>query len=669
MSQLLEKIIPFRFLHPTELEALRADISTHSFAAGEVILQVGAHDNRVYLVESGLVETRNPSTNTTLTTLGPGRYFGERTTILGEPRHVEMRALEPTTCLAIDGARFLRLLKESRAFAQAFGDILRGKQGIFIAFERFMAELLHQVSQTEILVKHLLDLYTSLEPAIHPMASSEALDTSALSYAVRRLPDNITSTFAYLFTDSLPALYQDPDTAFQRISTKARPRAVYEMLPGKSMVLLRDGLSDLIDLVTCLCLFAVEAKKIRHRLNSPQTLRRLLAFLQIEANATPERTREFVLSLPISAGDCQKLLEIWPEDIVRRLYEMVIHHEDFRIEVHKQLNNYHASHSEQWTTQIAEATRSLMGYHPSELPDEIEVHVISSNTHSVANCLSSYLTEHAQEILDWAKQTNLIDPSEVWVEQQDLVYSLARQFFQKHPEKARARHQQDGSSGMLRLKETAFTGIEVQLFDTKVLQDRRIDASIKTMPTRRSLLLNIDFAFGQQAEEIIANLLMLFGKKIKSVNILGKAGALVGKRGDILCPTAFLEQSDDMLHQLPRVELNVERLGARVPDRGVYVGPLLTVAGTLLQNRMMLHFYRHIWGCVGLEMEGAFYYRQLLESMHLGVISKDVALRFLYYVSDLPLDASSTLSGRMNAIEGIPPLYAVTREILTAIFE
>ena len=38
-------------------------------------------------------------------------------------------------------------------------------------------------------------------------------------------------------------------------------------------------------------------------------------------------------------------------------------------------------------------------------------------------------------------------------------------------------------------------------------------------------------------------------------------------------------------------------------DRDVRTGPLLTVSGTLLQNRDMLHFYRHIWDCIGLEME------------------------------------------------------------------
>jgi CRP-like cAMP-binding protein len=668
MSQ-LERIIPFRFLSQTELANLRRELTTHTYQRGEIIIEAGALDDRVYLVESGLVETRSNVQQGALSMLGPGRYFGERRAILGEPRSVEVRAAEPTVCVSISGARFLQLLHDSRAFAQSFGDILRGKQGIFIAFERFMAEVQHQVAKEEILVKRLLSLYLKLEPAIHSRANSEELDLAALSYAVRRLPDNISSTFAYLFTDNLPVLYQAPDDSFQRISTKSRPRAVYEMLPGKSMVLLRDGLSDLIDLVTCLCLYAVEARKIRHRLNTSQILQRLATFLQQEKGASPARIKEFMHTLPLSEENTAQLIDIWPDDTIRRLYEIVIHHEDFRIEVHKQLAYYHASHSERWTNQIAEATQQLTGYHPSSLPEEIEVHMISSNTHSVANCLSSYLTEHSQEILDWGKASGLVNADEEWVEQQDLVYSLARQFFQKHPEKLREKKQSDKDSGMLRLQETAFTGIEVQLFDTKTLQGKLIDAGIKTTPTRRAILVNIDFAFGQQAEEIIANLLMLFGKRVKSVNILGKAGSLVGKRGDILCSTSFLEQSDDMLHQLPKNEVNVERLCARVPDRGVHVGPLLTVAGTLLQNRMMLHFYRHIWGCVGLEMEGAFYHRQLLESMHLGVVSKDVKMRFLYYVSDLPLDSESTLSGRMSALEGIPPLYAITREILCEIFQ
>jgi hypothetical protein len=97
------------------------------------------------------------------------------------------------------------------------------------------------------------------------------------------------------------------------------------------------------------------------------------------------------------------------------------------------------------------------------------------------------------------------------------------------------------------------------------------------------------------------------------------------------------------------------------------VGPLLTVAGTLLQNRALLHFYRNIWKCIGLEMEGVYYARKVTESIQLGVLDPQVVQRYFYYVSDLPLEKGENLSAPLAPTEGIPPLYAITREILSAI--
>ena len=119
---------------------------------------------------------------------------------------------------------------------------------------------------------------------------------------------------------------------------------------------------------------------------------------------------------------------------------------------------------------------------------------------------------------------------------------------------------------------------------------------------------------------------------------------------------------------MPVSATDVERLTNRIPDRIVLEGPLLTVVGTVIQNQVMLNYYRRIWGCVGLEMEGSFYCRQILDAIHLGVL-RDVDLRFLYYISDMPLNTHETLAGSMRLMEGIPPLYAITREVLTAIFE
>ncbi len=144
----------------------------------------------------------------------------------------------------------------------------------------------------------------------------------------------------------------------------------------------------------------------------------------------------------------------------------------------------------------------------------------------------------------------------------------------------------------------------------------------------------------------------------------------MGARGDVIAPTAFIEQSNDAFQPLPgETPEAIARLGAALPGRSVLAGPLLTVGGTLLQNRAMLQFYRRIWGCVGLEMEGIWYLRAVLEAEELGVLRRDARRRFLYYVSDLPLESGRNLSERLSPTEGIPPLYAITREILHGLFD
>jgi hypothetical protein len=215
----------------------------------------------------------------------------------------------------------------------------------------------------------------------------------------------------------------------------------------------------------------------------------------------------------------------------------------------------------------------------------------------------------------------------------------------------------------------------VQLIDLRKLIDSPIDPELGKPPEgTKALVINIDYAFGEQAEEIIRNLILLFGGRLKSINVLGKAGALIGKRGDVLIPTAFIEQSTERFFPFSDcVETEYPGIENRVQcsrhGRQVRRGRLLTVPGTLLQNRKMLHFYRHIWGCIGLEMEGTYYYGQIVESQQLDVVPAECRLRFLYYVSDLPLVREEALSTRLSAAEGIPPLYGITRQIIHDIFE
>ena len=656
MPHTMAHIQPFSFLDQAGRDRLARHLTTRQVEPGTHIIESGAANAEIYLLMDGQVEAIDDQARR-IGVIDPGHYFGEWNALFGLPRRVTIRAVTPVTLQSFPGDLLLDLLREQPAFAQGLGAILRDKQAIFIPFERFLSALRHDASEGHIVLPQLLHAYRQLDSALHRGCQDTRIDFSALSYAVARLPRNIGSTLQLLLTENVPYLYATPSDTFSVVSTAARRRSVWEIMPGKSLILLRDGWSDLIDVVSCLCIYAVEARKIRHRMRNPD----LYAALRSD---TPDAME----ALPFSDQERASLREIWP-DLRSALIGLQNHHEDISVSVYKSVNNYNSAHSEKWTSQLVEATRLLTGSIPQDLPSDYEVHIISSNTHSVGNCLSSWLHENAEVIEAWGHAHCPEVMGEEWPHPADRVVALSRAFFEAHPEAEAECRESDTAGAVITLDETVHTGIGVQLFGLQSLADRTYDPTLPDpRPDRRGMILNIDYAFGQQAESIIGALIVLFGQRIRSVNILGKAGGLEGKRGDVFVATHFVEQEDDALH-VPTINVKLDRLRARIPNRTVRSGPVLTVLGTVMQNHVMLNYYRRLWGCVGLEMEGSYYCRKLLRSQVRGVLRPQVDLRFLYYVSDLPLQHDQNLSGAMRAHEGIPPLYAVTREVLTAILE
>jgi CRP-like cAMP-binding protein len=142
---MLEQIIPFRYLTPTQRQALLADATEEVHGPGTVLIEQGDRkDSRVFLLLEGSVRVRDPNEaepgHTKVITAG--HYIGERAALFDEPRSLEARAIGRTRVLCIPGDRFLRLVHESTGFAQALGGILRSKQAIFQSFTRFRVALL-----------------------------------------------------------------------------------------------------------------------------------------------------------------------------------------------------------------------------------------------------------------------------------------------------------------------------------------------------------------------------------------------------------------------------------------------------------------------------------------------------------------------------------------------
>lgn len=146
------------------------------------------------------------------------------------------------------------------------------------------------------------------------------------------------------------------------------------------------------------------------------------------------------------------------------------------------------------------------------------------------------------------------------------------------------------AQGIVTLAETELTGIQVNLIDTSRLHGEHIDPLLRTTEKRkRRLIVNIDYAFGKQAEDIISTLILLFGTNIRSINVLGKAGAFQGARGDIIMARHLvLQDSEDVTH-INNAGLSKEGL-EQMSGRKVWAGGVLTVKGTLLQNKQLLMY-------------------------------------------------------------------------------
>ncbi|MGM0454532.1 MAG: DUF6909 family protein, partial [Thermodesulfobacteriota bacterium] len=239
-------------------------------------------------------------------------------------------------------------------------------------------------------------------------------------------------------------------------------------------------------------------------------------------------------------------------------------------------------------------------------------------------------------------------------EKSDAVFNYARQH------------------GLYELPDRSGTHIDCQVIDTALLADigqhpeLRINGSTAGHPA--PVILVMDYAFGAQAFEIMDCLLNPHPENdaplnVCSISIMGKAGILPGGKGDVMLATAHVIEgtSDNYIFEndLSRSDFDA--------DINVYEGPMITVLGTSLQNRDMLHRFQSSWNTIGLEMEGGHYQRAISAAIIKGHIARDVDVRYAYYASDNPLASGQTLAAGEMGPEGIRPTYMVTKVILEKI--
>jgi hypothetical protein len=283
--------------------------------------------------------------------------------------------------------------------------------------------------------------------------------------------------------------------------------------------------------------------------------------------------------------------------------------------------------------------------------------VISSNLHSVLNGI-------------YAKQAIKRMPGG-WKSIQHTALELSKGKNIHLNQRIRAYAESHGTKF---LDDPSGTNISVQIIDLSRVDlsrlSKELDMDRVYIKKEKPVILVMDYAFGEQAYEIMDELLRPFENQndsvpmnISSISIIGKAGILTGNKGDIMIPSAHIFEGTADNYPINNKLKAEDFQGCGLE---VYSGPMITVLGTSLQNRDILNYFKNSsWGCIGLEMEGAHFQKAIQAASKIRKnIEKDVEIRYAYYASDNPLISGSTLaSGSLGAV-GVKPTYLITLKIL-----
>ncbi len=516
----------------------------------------------------------------------------------------------------------------------------------------------------------LREALLSLRPEIYGTIAEEKVELSGLLYVIERLPVGIEECrFINLTSDEGYS-----KSHFKAIIPPKRRRNCYRIDEEQMNVEITRGRSDIYDILTHLTFIFIESHKIKDRIlidESGEVTRdwQKLAFAvsqnkkmtQIEKEKTISHTanilgRTFaeVLDIYDAFGTTDK-----PDRFLHVIYWLGKLALEEVIENSKRIITFspilrerlgHHIHGEIWATNIKQVLKE------NDLISR-PIHIISANMHSVMNSI------FATHVL----KTKFKDQSDFHI-YEALSKSGAHDVRNKVEDFAK-------QYGMISLPDTSGTNIDVQIFDTAKIDLKKSAFPKAKLEESKPVIIVMDYAFGEQAYETIDELLKPYqeSKGVKvllnvvSVSIMGKAGILQGGKGDIMIPSAHINEGTGDNYPFEN-ELTKEMLeGNGIP---VFEGPMVTVLGTSLQNKDLLKFFHDsTWGVIGLEMEGAYYQKAIQSASKIRKsINPDVKVRYAYYASDNPLETGSTLASGGLGTTGVKPTYLITIKILEQIF-
>jgi hypothetical protein len=549
------------------------------------------------------------------------------------------------------------------------------------AIHKYDITVKSSVMDRQVVLGDLQGRFIQMKSCIHRESDNDrVIDINALVYALQRLPEIATLTHkVYVLKE--PKITES--SGIIEVNSQVKRRAYYDV-GGELFTVARDGDTDILDFVNCLESYSREAQKIKAKLQNGKFISRE-DFLHAD---TPEKKNRIYAKLAGFFGgvDAEKikkadeslggrLLALIPNMMVHEPANIVINFDpDFAV-----TNN--STKARLWSKAIEQELSKYSGR---------PIALISSDTHTLVNCLTGFARNSQDAILKIANANTKIAESlkDADVNNPSVLYCLLQQVT-RTPEGRDLFKQKiayEESLGMRFIKDRFDTNVDVQIIDIPELMrklpkniDPRLKFDQKRLIDSGLLILNMDYSFGMQGYHNMMGLCERLGRDIKSISIMGKAGItrINGGRFEIMLPDFVIEQSDaPNLHDFPNGNrLTMEDIRAVSFDGQIHDGgPMLTVPGTAMQSDIVLYHFMCGYDALGVEMEAGPYvkaiknsYRKRRIGENVKILNKDIRMDVGYWASDDPTNPNETLA-QNHMVRGAIPSYALALAIQNNIF-
>ena len=502
--------------------------------------------------------------------------------------------------------------------------------------------------------ENIRSLLSTINPEIYgTMNNPNKIELDGLLYVLDRLPEGIEEC-AFIHLTSDEGFHK---ASFTPIVPKKRRRNCYRIDQHQMNIEVLLGRSEIYDILTHLTFLYIEADKIREIGFDMKGLcpKRIWNIIEEVAKGEKKFTRKeketaiIHLSALLGRSFDETLAAYYKfgsDENPDRLFKIIYHlgqvsFNDKKGEREREIHFSsilqervgHHLFGEKWANKLKNV---LVKENLHQRP----MNIISANMHSVKNMIfaNDALKRPCKTETDYSLYEEISNNKNL----QDRILDHAL------------------SQGMIYIKDESGCNIDVQIIDLKKV-------SLKNTPFSKSnfsdedILIVFDYAFGEQAFEIMDELLRPFevnGQErklnVKSISIMGKAGILTGEKGDIMIPTSHIFEGTADNYPFENA-LKLEDFQDN--ELKAFEGSMVTVLGTSLQNKDILSYFMNTsWKSIGLEMEGAHYQKAIqVASKIRHHINEDLFLCYAYYASDNPLETGSTLSSGGLGLTGVKP--------------